>query len=97
MLFLQPDGVDSTNLGPEEQEEFQSRFQDQIKTTLRQRVYAWQPIEYDYHKSMVYMVGRSAVEYAVMHRIFSEMNQRIPGFAPKTLFDFGSGMGTVTW
>lgn len=76
---------------------FQSRKRQKVEEILNQRVYGWQPITYDAFKSLVYLVGRSAQEYAVLMKIFSEIQRRDPDFKPNSYFDFGSGVGTGVW
>jgi ribosomal protein RSM22 (predicted rRNA methylase) len=43
------------------------------------------------------MITRTPAQYAALCRVFNEMKLRDPSFKPKTLFDFGSGLGSVTW
>lgn len=59
--------------------------------------YIWKPIIYDGYKAMTYAMGRAALEYAVVQRIFNEIAQRHPDFKPRSFFDFGAGVGTGTW
>lgn len=76
---------------------FVSRKNQKVKEILKQRVYGWQPINYDEHKSLQYLISRSAVEYAIIMRIFREIQRRDPSFTPNSYFDFGSGVGTGVW
>lgn len=69
----------------------------QMNNMLKKTVYNWAPVKYDLIQSLCYLVGRSAAEYSVLIRILSEIKSRDPDWKPKTLFDFGSGVGTVTW
>ncbi|XP_036138592.1 methyltransferase-like protein 17, mitochondrial isoform X2 [Monomorium pharaonis] len=64
---------------------------------LKQNVYNWQPINFDKLTCLTYMVGRSVQNYAVIRKIFNEIKLRDKDFRPQTLFDFGSGVGTVMW
>ncbi|XP_014221473.1 methyltransferase-like protein 17, mitochondrial [Trichogramma pretiosum] len=64
---------------------------------LKQCVYDWKPIEYNAYKSYLYMITRSVPEYAVLDTIFKEIQLRNPTFNPKSMFDFGSGVGSVLW
>lgn len=57
----------------------------------------WEPIIYDDYKALTYVMGRSALEYAVVLRVFNEIAQRDPDFKPRSFFDFGAGVGTGTW
>ena len=40
---------------------------------------------------------KAAYDFACMKNILSEIKFREEAFQPKTLLDFGSGLGTVTW
>ncbi|XP_011866454.1 PREDICTED: methyltransferase-like protein 17, mitochondrial isoform X2 [Vollenhovia emeryi] len=64
---------------------------------LKQNIYNWQPIKFDKLTCLTYLAGRSVQNYAVSHKIFSEIKLRDKDFKPQTLFDFGSGVGTVMW
>lgn len=68
-----------------------------VQNLMYQRVYAWQAIEYDEFKSLLYLFGRAPAEYASLMRIFKEIARRDPDFQPRTFFDYGSGIGTGTW
>lgn len=68
-----------------------------VMEILRQRTYAWQPINYDNYKSLQYLIGRGAQEYAIIYSIFSEIVKRSPDLKPRSFFDFGSGVGTGIW
>lgn len=87
---------------PDESDEIGSKFYKEMKkqrveSLVRQRVYAWQSIEYDDFKSLVYLFGRAPQEYATLMRIFREIQKRDPSFQPRSFFDFGSGVGTGVW
>ena len=70
---------------------------NRIETLMHQRVYAWQAVEYDEYKSLLYLFGRAPQEYASLMRIFKEIERRDVNFTPRTFFDFGSGVGTGIW
>lgn len=72
-------------------------IKNRVEKIVAQRTYNWKPI--DYHNKHVchqYLLSRIAPEYNVLQRIFNEIRHRDPNFAPESLFDFGSGIGTVT-
>lgn len=69
----------------------------QSKKRAKQQIYAWKPVDYDAFKGLQYLLGRSAAEYAVLTRIFEEIKKRDLDFKPRSLIDFGSGVGTGTW
>ncbi|KAK9298295.1 hypothetical protein QLX08_008306 [Tetragonisca angustula] len=64
---------------------------------LKCLVYNWAPIQYDTYTSLAYLTNRSMPEYSVLYKIFNEIVNRDKNFTPQTLFDFGSGTGTVMW
>lgn len=76
---------------------FNSRKNQTVKEIAKTRVYSWQAINYDEHKALIYLVGRSAMEYAVVIKIFREIQRRDPEFTPTSFFDFGAGVGTGIW
>lgn len=76
---------------------YQEMKRQRIENLARTRVYSWQAIEYDEYKSLLYLFGRAGQEYAVIMRIFKEIQKRTPNFKPYSFFDFGSGVGTGIW
>ncbi|KAE8290597.1 Methyltransferase-like protein 17, mitochondrial [Larimichthys crocea] len=54
-------------------------------------------MKYDEELGVVYMAARLAGGYAAVRRAMNEIKKRDPSFAPQTLLDFGSGLGTVAW
>jgi hypothetical protein len=59
--------------------------------------YKWRPIEYEGRTCLQYLAGRVGADYSILRRIFAEFTARVPNFRPKSIFDFGSGVGTVPW
>ncbi|MEQ2249093.1 hypothetical protein ILYODFUR_025854, partial [Ilyodon furcidens] len=43
------------------------------------------------------MAARLTGGYAAVRRALNEIKKRDPSFAPQSLLDFGSGLGTVAW
>lgn len=76
---------------------YMERRQQKIKSLLKTRNYAWRPIQFDEHESLLYLLGRAPQEYAVLLKIFKEIEKRDPTFKPQSFFDFGAGVGTGTW
>lgn len=81
----------------DEEIKFKQKIKDKLQYLLKQKVYNWKSINYNQYNSLVYLIGRCAQEYAVLSKIFSELSIRDKSFKPKSLFDFGSGVGTVSW
>lgn len=76
---------------------FKARLRQKVNEITKQRVYSWQPINYNTYKALLYLMGRSAEEFAVIMKIFNEIKRRDHQFVPKSYFDFGSGVGTGAW
>lgn len=79
------------------EEELALREQQRIERGLKRELYNWTPIDYDDYKSVVYMAGRLPPNFAALKAIFNGISKDDPSFKPESLFDFGSGIGTVLW
>lgn len=88
--------VDQEALSEEQLEHFTNVVQFNTYNILKQRIYNWQPIIFTHYTGLQYLFARAAAEYAVISQIFNEIKVR-ENFMPSTLFDFGSGVGTVVW
>uniref|UniRef100_A0A069DUL8 Putative mitochondrial/ ribosome small subunit component n=1 Tax=Panstrongylus megistus TaxID=65343 RepID=A0A069DUL8_9HEMI len=88
--------IDRAALSEEQRKYFDNLVQLNTNNVLKQRIYNWQPIIYTRYTGLQYLFARAAAEYAVISRIFHEIKGR-ENFMPKTLFDFGSGVGTAVW
>ena len=86
------------------QKETDKLFQMQISTFDHQSKH----IQYDKTAAWAYLLGRAAYDYATIYKIMLEIQKRnqlkqadhdspIDLFQPRTLFDFGSGVGTSIW
>jgi len=85
------------DMSEEQQIKFERFINNRVERLISQRTYNWKPIDFNnQHLCHQYLLTRIAPEYSVIQRIFHEIQQRDPDFAPKSLFDFGSGIGTVT-
>lgn len=78
-------------------EDIDFRKDAKSRKILKQNIYNWQPIQFDKLTCLTYLIGRSVQNYAVSRKIFDEIKLRDKDFRPQTLFDFGSGVGTVMW
>ncbi|XP_056647957.1 methyltransferase-like protein 17, mitochondrial isoform X1 [Diorhabda sublineata] len=81
----------------EEEMNYRQVIQNKIQRAINENLYNWKPVKYDARNALLYLIGRSAAEYSVLVRIFSEIESRDPDFKPRSIFDYGSGVGTVTW
>ena len=86
------------------QRETDKLFQMQISTYDHQSKH----IQYDKTAAWAYLLGRAAYDYATIYKIMVEIQRRNQLksadhdsqrnlFQPRTLFDFGSGVGTSIW
>ena len=74
------------------------KINSDLKHKISKRANRWKQVIYDAESAWSYLIGtKAAYDYACLKYIFMEINKRRRGFEPKTLMDFGSGIGTVTW
>lgn len=90
-------GLQEDKITEEQKNHYEKLVKGQVTSMLKQRVYNWTRVTYTEHNCLLYLFSRAPPEYAVLYRIFREIALRSPDFKPKSLFDFGSGVGTVTW
>uniref|UniRef100_A0A5S6QJX0 Methyltransferase-like protein 17, mitochondrial n=1 Tax=Trichuris muris TaxID=70415 RepID=A0A5S6QJX0_TRIMR len=82
----------------EEQEQRIQKLQRVVAKRMRSIVYNWRPIVFNTEaKCLMYLIARLAPNYAVTLRVLKEIKQRVPDFLPHTVFDYGSGLGTLYW
>lgn len=88
-------------LAPEIPEKERKRLLDSLESKvhwwMKKEVYNWKAIDYDPYKSAMYLAVRLAPDFAALVKIMAEMKQRDPDFAPLTMLDFGSGVGSGMW
>lgn len=73
--------------------QLKARFQPSHSNNKRK----WSPIEYSEHNCQLYLLARMAPEYSAMSRVFGELTKWLPNYTPKSIIDFGSGVGSVPW
>ncbi|AWP03688.1 mett11d1 fc73c11 wu:fc73c11 isoform 2 [Scophthalmus maximus] len=83
--------------GDIDEEALEDRIKKKVLSELRRTTYRWTHMKYDEEFGVVYMAARLAGGYAAMRRALNEIKKRDPSFAPQSLLDFGSGLGTVVW
>ncbi len=68
------------------------------KYELKKRLNRWKAVDYNHEAALGYFMGtKAAFDFACLTTILKEIQARQSQFAPETLLDFGSGIGTVTW
>ncbi|XP_040910543.1 methyltransferase-like protein 17, mitochondrial [Toxotes jaculatrix] len=83
--------------GDIDEEALEDRIRKKVLSELRRTTYHWTSLKYDEELVVVYMAARLAGGYAAVKRALNEIVKRDPSFAPQSLLDFGSGLGTVVW
>ncbi|KAM8728230.1 ribosome assembly protein METTL17, mitochondrial [Acanthopagrus schlegelii] len=83
--------------GDVDEQALADRIRARVFSELRKSTYHWTPMKYDEELGVVYMAARMAGCYAAVRRAMNEIKKRDPSFAPHSLLDFGSGLGTVVW
>ncbi|KAJ7314156.1 hypothetical protein JRQ81_006096 [Phrynocephalus forsythii] len=73
------------------------KLQNKVLKVIRETTYHWKALKYDKELSVVYMAARMDGVFAAVLRAFHEIHKRVPDFQPRTLLDFGSGTGAVSW
>ncbi|KAJ2848465.1 37S ribosomal protein S22, partial [Coemansia brasiliensis] len=54
-------------------------------------------IEYGPGETFTYVAAFAPGTYGVIFNVLSELRNRLPGFSPKSILDFGNGPGSVLW
>lgn len=80
-----------------DEEALAERIQRKVLDELRRTTYHWKQLKFDEEMGVVYMAARLAGGYAAVRRALNEIKKRDESFAPVSLLDFGSGLGTVAW
>ncbi|XP_038135500.1 methyltransferase-like protein 17, mitochondrial [Cyprinodon tularosa] len=84
-------------IGDFDEQLLEDRIRKKVLSELRRTTYRWTPLKYEEELGVVYMAARLAGGYAAVRRALNEIKKRDPSFAPHSLLDFGSGLGTVAW
>nr|XP_019962779.1 PREDICTED: methyltransferase-like protein 17, mitochondrial [Paralichthys olivaceus] len=80
-----------------DEEALEDRIRRKVFSELRRTTYHWKALKYDEELCVVYLAARLAGGYAAVRRALNEIKKRDSSFAPQSLLDFGSGLGTVVW
>lgn len=80
-----------------DEQDLEERIQKKVIDELKRTTYHWKQMKFDEETGVVYMAARLAGGYAAVRRALNEIKKRDESFAPESLLDFGSGLGTVAW
>ncbi|XP_067325903.1 ribosome assembly protein METTL17, mitochondrial isoform X1 [Anolis sagrei] len=75
----------------------EKKLQKKVMNIIRKTTYHWEKLDYTEELSFLYMAARMDGVFAAVYRALHEIQKRVPDFQPRTLLDFGSGTGTVSW
>ncbi|KAM0939277.1 putative ribosomal protein Rsm22 [Dioscorea sansibarensis] len=53
--------------------------------------------KYQEDETVAYVASRMPSVYSACHRVLKEVRQRLPGFLPTSVLDFGAGPGSALW
>ncbi|XP_039117522.1 LOW QUALITY PROTEIN: rsm22-cox11 tandem protein 2, mitochondrial-like [Dioscorea cayenensis subsp. rotundata] len=53
--------------------------------------------KYQEDETVAYVASRMPAVYSACHRVLKEVRQRLPGFSPTSVLDFGAGPGSALW
>lgn len=74
-----------------------SQLHDLIQGRLDANRRDWHYYEYDERAALMYMATRLPPNYACLRTVMREIHEMDPSFKPKSVLDFGSGMGTTVF
>lgn len=95
--FIAKKRIDLESMEEQDRGVKERAIKDTVQKKLQKNVYNWHALKYDQFKALQYLLVRSPAEYAVIHKVFSEIKNRDPPFNPRGFFDFGSGVGSAVW
>lgn len=75
----------------------QEQLRNLVTGKLVERQRFWHYYDYDEWASNLYMAVRLPQNYASIKKVMEEIRSSDPQFEPRTVLDFGSGMGTTMW
>ena len=68
-----------------------------VKQRWNRSLLDYKIIVYKRRHGMGYLASRLTGTYAATYRVLKEILTRVPNFTPKTILDFGSGIGCTYW
>lgn len=81
----------------EEELSAREQLRNLVLGKLVERQRSWHYYEYDEWASNLYMAVRLSQNYASVKKVMDEIRSCDSDFEPRTVLDFGSGMGTTIW
>ncbi|XP_075541107.1 uncharacterized protein LOC142575555 isoform X2 [Dermacentor variabilis] len=90
-------GYTLERMNPEERDYVEEDVKEKVFEKLKKRIRLWKPMKYDDFGARSYVVAQLAANYAAVHDVFHEIRHLNPAFAPASMMDFGSGLGSCFW
>lgn len=87
----------SNKMDPDEYEYVKNMREKKFHNLMNKYKPTWWEISYDEEKAAIYLASRFVPNYASLRWVLMDLAKSDPNFVPKTLFDFGSGIGTTMW
>lgn len=81
----------------EQTDQAQRKLHEIIEGKLEERRRDWHYYEYDDYASVLYLATRLAPNYSCLKKVMNEIKAYDPEYEPKSVMDYGSGMGTTIW
>lgn len=89
------------SLAPDATEEQVQHYRGMVNASVSHLMqkfnYQWTALDFQEYSCIVYLFTRAAPNYAAAIRVFNEIFKLCPDYRPTSLFDFGSGVGSVSW
>ncbi|KAG8320822.1 Methyltransferase-like protein 17, mitochondrial [Homalodisca vitripennis] len=76
---------------------YTSLVRSSVEHLMNKYRYRWSALNLHQYSCLVYLFTRAAPNYAVVSRVLGEITKLHPDYRPTSLFDFGSGIGSVSW
>ena len=78
-------------------ERAEKKLEELTQTLYHKTTKRWKVTVYDEGASYAYLLAKAAFDYAVTRTVLQEIKSRDPEYQPRTLFDYGSGVGSSIW
>lgn len=97
LSFANKMGFDIESAPPDVADQFFKRYHSKFMGRISNRKSLWQAIEYDAFHGYLYLTFCMAPNFASLMYILNDLVKSDPTFLPKSVFSFGSGVGTDVW
>ncbi|XP_076112741.1 ribosome assembly protein METTL17, mitochondrial-like [Mytilus galloprovincialis] len=96
--ILEKDKNKHGSISSDKETDYMNELERRVEVELKlKHLSHWKSKQYDAKSGMKYMVARMAQNYAVLLQVLNEIWTRDPNYIPKSLYNYGSGLGSVIW